>query len=488
MRRFNLSEPGEILLISCYELGHQPAALAQPMGFLEAAGFRPAALDVAVEAFDGDRITAAHLIAISVPMHTALRLGADLIGRIRAINPSAHVTLYGLYASLNAEYLLAHGADSVIGGEYERPLVELAQALQSGRRPADAIGVSLRDRITEPYLERTSSFPVPSRAALPPLARYARVVDHRGERLAGYVEASRGCLHLCRHCPIVPVYEGRFFVVPEATVLDDIRRQVQDGATHITFGDPDFLNGPGHAIRLVRALHAEFPSVTFDVTTKIEHLLKHRDLLPELAAAGCLFVISAVESFNDTVLEHLQKGHTCADIEAALAFARDAGLTLRPSLVAFTPWTALEEYVDLFATIDRLDLIEAVDPVQYTVRLLVPPGSALLDDPLPHPITEFITELDQAGFQHRWAHPDARMDRLQRDVSALVEADAQAGAPIAETFHRLWMLAARAAGRPAPALTPRERRPAPRMTEPWFCCSEPTAEQHAAITTVASHP
>src|SRR5881227_1852307 len=105
----SLRSPGAILLISCYELGHQPLGVALPLGFLQRAGFAPAALDIAVENFDTDRIARAHFIAISVPMHTALRLGVRVAARVREINPGAVVCFYGLYAALNADYLLQNG-------------------------------------------------------------------------------------------------------------------------------------------------------------------------------------------------------------------------------------------------------------------------------------------------------------------------------------------------------------------------------------------
>src|SRR5206468_1333924 len=185
-------------------------------------------------------------------------------------------------------------------------------------------------------------------------------------------EASRGCLHLCTHCPIPPVYGGRFFVVPPDVVLEDVRRQVQAGATHITFGDPDFLNGPKHALKVVRALHAEFPALTFDFTAKVEHILEKRELFPEFGASGCVFMISAVESLSDTVLTILEKNHTRADVEVALKIVRDAGITYRPTWVAFTPWTTLDDYREVLDFVEENELIDHVDPVQYTIRLLVP--------------------------------------------------------------------------------------------------------------------
>jgi radical SAM superfamily enzyme YgiQ (UPF0313 family) len=316
-RSTGLRAPGAVLLVSCYELGHQPAGLAFPLAFLERAGFAPEAVDLAVEPLPAAKVRRARLVAISAPMHTALRIAVGAARRVRALNPAAVICFYGLYAILNRESLLARVADAARGGESEEALVALATRLEGGEPPSSPA----------PPLRRLD-FPVPQRDALPALERYAAFESAGGRRLAGSVEASRGCLHRCRHCPIPPVYGGRFFVVPREIVLEDIRRQVARGAAHITFADPDFLNGPRHALEIARAMHAEFPALSFDCTAKVEHLLKHRALLPELAASGCAFVVTAVESLSDVVLHHLAKGHTREDVGRALAAVRSAGITL----------------------------------------------------------------------------------------------------------------------------------------------------------------
>jgi radical SAM superfamily enzyme YgiQ (UPF0313 family) len=229
--------PGAILLVSCYELGHQPLNLASPFAFLSQAGYVPTAVDTAVEPLTDATISRARLVCISVPMHTALRLAMRVAERVRALNPGARLCFYGLYASLNAEYLHQRGIDFVIGGEYEQALLGLVQALDgeaseapvppaivlakhSAARDGDATsklppGVSTPTQRAAPILSRIP-FAQPNRRALPPLQRYARLQD--GDRLSvvGYVEASHGCLHTCLHCPITPVYKGRLFVIPTA--------------------------------------------------------------------------------------------------------------------------------------------------------------------------------------------------------------------------------------------------------------------------------
>lgn len=457
-----------VLLVSCYELGHQPLGLASPAAHLAAAGFPVRCLDLAVEPYDPIAVRGADFVGISVPMHTAMRLGAHVARHVRELSPECHVCFYGLYASLNADYLLRTSADSVVGGEFEAPLVDLVTSLsENGHDVPD--GVSTRERRAEPFLGR-QRFLLPMRALLPPLDKYARLDTGQARKMAGYVEASRGCAHRCLHCPITPVYEGRLRIVPEDVVRADIRQLVEMGAEHVTFGDPDFLNGVKHSLRVVRGLHEEFPHLTFDVTTKIEHIVEHRGLFAELRALGCLFVVSAVESLNDAVLAYLEKGHTRADVEAALEITRAAGITLRPSFVSFTPWTTLEDYLDVLEFVEEHDLVYDVDAVQYVIRLLVPPGSSLVGTPHMAP---YLGSLEEETFCYRWSHPDARVETLERDVATLVEAAVRAAEDPFITFCKVKHLALAAlAGRRVSVAAP-QRRPAgarsPRLTEPWFC-------------------
>ena len=261
----------KVLLVSTYELGHQPFGLASPAAWLAEAGAEVSCLDLAVESLDEEAIRAAGLIAVYLPMHTATRLAGIVVPRIRAFNPSAHLCFYGLYAPLNEAFLRTElGGGTVLGGEFESGLVSLYKRLSAN-------GSATLGPQSEPVISLIKQdFRVPRREGLPQLSRYAYVeMGQEGRRTVGYTEASRGCKHLCRHCPVVPVYGGRFYVVPRDVVIEDISQQVADGAEHITFGDPDFFNGVGHGIRLVEELHGQFPDQRFDRQIETAHLGSH---------------------------------------------------------------------------------------------------------------------------------------------------------------------------------------------------------------------
>ncbi len=466
-----------VVLISTYELGRQPFGLASPAAWLREAGAQVTCLDLAVQPLDERAVASAGLIGVYLPMHTATRLAAELIPRLRALAPRAHLCCFGLYAPGNEALLRSLGADTLIGGEFEGHLAALYRRLageaQGGsQQAAPLLSVSSVTSVDRSSVASVTSvdrldFRVPDRAGLPPLEAYARVrMPDGSERLAGYTEASRGCKHLCRHCPVVPVYGGRFRVVGRDVVLEDIRRQVAAGARHITFGDPDFFNGPGHALPIVRALHAEFPDLTYDVTIKVEHLLRYARHLPELRDTGCLFVTSAVEAVDDAILAIFDKRHTRADFERAVGLLRQVGLALNPTFVAFTPWTTRAGYQELLRTVRDLDLVASVSPVQYAIRLLIPAGSRLLELP---EVRRLVGPFDPQALCYRWAHPDPAMDALQAEVTRAVHRGQRQGETREQIFERVWALAH---GLPAPASPGRRFPPralVPHMSEPWYC-------------------
>jgi radical SAM superfamily enzyme YgiQ (UPF0313 family) len=455
------NEGVQVLLISTYDLGRQPFGLASPTAWLREAGAEVVCVDLTREKLTDERVHSAAVVGFFLPMHTATRLAIPVIDRVRVANPGARLIAYGLYAPLNAELLREHGIQDVLGGEFEESLVE---AVCQGCAPTKPLSTTAATPPVAP-LPRLH-FRVPSRDGLPPLSRYATLQINGERRTVGYTEASRGCKHRCRHCPIVPVYDGRFRIVPTDIAIADIRAQAAAGARHITFGDPDFFNGIRHAERTIRAFAREFPALTYDVTIKVEHLLEHAEMLPALVQTGCAFVTTAAESVDDRVLARLEKGHTRADFERVVDLCRNAGLALAPTFLPFTPWTTFAGYLDLLQTIDRLDLVEHVAPIQLAIRLLIPQGSRMLELQEVRAVTR---EFDAQSLTYPWVHPDPAIDEWQSELTRLI--GVRITLSRSELFDKVWDLAhARANALAARRQPPRAARSTiPYLNEPWYC-------------------
>jgi radical SAM superfamily enzyme YgiQ (UPF0313 family) len=452
----------KILLLSTYELGRQPFGLASPSAWLRKRGHSVSCFDLSRQSLDESAFREAALIVFYLPMHTATRLALQWLPTIRKQNPAAHLCACGLYAPLNESHLRAAGFCAILGPEFESDLAQMADDLAAGHSHQTT-------ELPDTKIPRLT-FEVPDRSGLPALDKYAHVVLPDGaHHVAGYTEASRGCKHLCRHCPIVPVYQGQFRVVPLEIVLADIRQQIEAGAQHITFGDPDFFNGITHATRIVEALHAEHPNLTYDVTIKVEHLLRHSQALPTLARTGCLFVTSAVEFLDDQVLLKLEKGHTRRDFFRALELCSNAGLALQPTFVPFTPWTTRQTYFDLLETIADRNLVESVPSIQLAIRLLIPSRSRLLELP---DIASLVGDFDSDKLVYPWRHSDPAIDDLAENISRIAAEAEKRRESRCQTFERIWEATA--------ALNNRNGRmpfrhtaslvlPAPYLSEPWYC-------------------
>ncbi len=438
-----------VVLISTYDMGRQPFALASAAAWLRAeTGARVDCLDLDIEPMRPGLMESAHLVAFYLPMHTATRLALPLLAEVQALNPSARLCCFGLYAPLNEETLRAAGARHILGNAFERELVKVVRAIEAPGREDDA-GISGKTgRLV---------FRLPDRSDLPELSRYARLVDEPGAaKVVGYTETTRGCKHFCKHCPVVPVYNGSFEVVQREVVLEDIRQQVTRGAEHITFGDPDFFNGPSHGLAIVRELHKAHPQLSYDVTIKVEHLLRQRGKLSVLRETGCLFITTAAESFDDEVLSLLEKGHTFRDFVEALAACRAAGLTVCPTFLPFTPWTTRENYLALLNGLEALRLVDHVPPVQLALRLLITASSRLLELAA---IERAIAPFDAEKLVYPWHFADPEMERLAENVMRLVHDGTAVGLSRREIFETL----RREAEGPPPdgAAIPVERRDGP---------------------------
>jgi radical SAM superfamily enzyme YgiQ (UPF0313 family) len=444
-----------VLLVSTYELGRQPIHLASPAASLRRAGHEVRTADLSVVSLDPADVEWCERVAISVPMHTATRLADEVVALIGTERPDLPVAVYGLYAGVVSASVQAR-----FEGEYEPALLDWVTD-----------GGEARVR----HLGR-SEFVVPDRVGLPDLGGYARLEHDGTTKLVGAVETSHGCRHRCRHCPIPAVYDGRIRVVPRDDVVSDIDNLVAAGAGHITFGDADFLNAPAHSLAILERAHAAHPDVTFDATIKVEHIVTHRELFSHLAELNLLFVVSAFESVDEETLEILDKGHDLADMSDAVAITRAAGVHIRPTWLPFLPWTSPADIADIFEFVDGNDLAGATDPVQMSIKLLIPSGSLLEEHPavLPH-----LTGYDRQALTWSWgfAHPETEV--LHKELEAIAAHASDCGQESVATLNEMRGVIAGATGKTIPALT--GVRPAPRLTESWFCCAEPTQAQAVSI-------
>jgi len=148
--------------------------------------------------------------------------------------------------------------------------------------------------------------------------------------------------------------------------------------------------------------------------------------------------------------------------------------------VPFTPWTTVDGYLDLLRVIEQHGVIENVAPIQLGIRLLIPEGSRMLEL---DEVRRIVGPFDPQSLAYPWKNADPRLDALSETVQEIAASAERQKESRPATFERIWKAAHAAASLPAPQINPPPRSQAgvPFLSEPWYCCAEPTRDQLVSI-------
>ncbi len=449
-----------IIYVATYDLGHQPQFGAELLG-IDTEGQVSVVDAQKVEREEViTKIHSASAVILSAPMYTGASIARDLLTECAIDLQTKKTVVVGLYAMVLKDALLSAPIPGLdIDGIVFSETLDASGALEL----LETGEVLTRKRAAKrPYLIQ--------RRDLVPLASY-RTVSYQGQdKTSGYLETTVGCRHRCRHCPVVPIWDGRIAINDAPAVLQDAKNQIAAGAAHLSFGDPDFLNAPRHTLGILKEIHRHDPTVTFDFTTKISEIVAHPDIWGELYEQGLIFVISAVESLNPRVLERLDKQHNASDVAAARDFLFGAHIGLHPTFCPFTPWSEPEDLVDIASFVVSSRLTNVVEPVQLSIELLTPPNSLLLKD------REFFGPYDAQRMGFPPIYADDNLSTLQQVLSEVAAKGATANEDYSRTIASQIEHIENISGRSVPFFDISAPVPDPAtVSEPWFCCAAPLA-------------
>lgn len=410
----------KILLVSNFEGVYQPQTVATATTPLLEEGFRVSVLDTYVEGIKSEYFAEPNLVAISVPLFDSINSAVEVAKRVRETNSDAHITFFGQHATIQSSRLAGKYGDTCVVGEWEEPLLGLARHIYGNlplhEVPGVVTGTQLQlvnGQTWYPYMPR-NHFRLPSRCLLPSLDKYPlHQVDKLcgGKQVVGATEIARGCHHKCLYCSVFAAYGGKVLLIPEDLIVEDVGNLVKGGMTHLTFIDADFFNAKHHGIKILRRLHTEFPELTYDFTTRVDHIRENKEYIREMEGLGVRFITSALEFPSQVVLDAVAKQASLEDIEGAVAFMRSTEIKLNPTFIMFNPWISLEDLMRFRTFVESNELDEIIDPVQYETRLYLYKGSPLLQ--LPSVQGLVLTERE---FHYDWKHPDPLVDELYEQV------------------------------------------------------------------------
>ena len=435
----------KILLLSFYDLGKQPKIISELYKKLDNGSNQ---IDIVDYSIEEKNLTLDNydVLGIYASMHTASVLAEQYLRDRKLPNK---LFVFGLYANVFSEmfsnFQSIHSFDS------------------------DELESLLEVQLNPNYSFKHS---VPDRTILPSITDYSHIVDGSNNLIAGSVETTYGCKHECTHCPVPIEFKGMFKTFGTEKIITDVTNQVEEGAKHISFNDPDFFNGPKHALKILQLLNEKHPSITYDSTIKVEHILKYPDYFQELKNLNMLFVISAFETTNDHVLNILQKNHSFNDLNKAVELSLENNIDIRPTWMPFSPWTEQNDLISIIKLIENYKLRETVDPIQLTIKLLVPKNSLILKRP---EMKEYLLDYDPASFSYAWQYKFPNIDNIQNELFTYVLQHESEN----EYTQYLGLVDILESHTNETLLNSEKysQRIVPKLSETWFCCAEPNKIQ-----------
>lgn len=409
----------KVLLVSNFEGGYQPISIATTYSALKENGFNVRILDTYVDGIRENLLEDADLVAISIPLFDALFSGIEIAKRVKTINKDAHITFFGQYASINATRLSPKYSNTSIIGEWEEIIVELANKLEQDKNALFQAVLSKQESDCCNNSEGNGKCYLPDRTILPALYKYPQEQIDKlcgSKQIIGGTEIARGCHHKCLYCSVYAAYQGRVNMIPEDIVILDVENMIKQGMTHLTFMDADFFNSKFHGIRIIRKLNEKFPNLTYDFTTRVDHINEHKDIISEMAGLGVKFITTAIEFPCKEVVDEIAKEITMEDIESALAFLLETKIKINPTFIMFNPWIKLEDLIEFKKFVNKNNLNDIIDPIQYETRLHIYKGSPLLKQKSIQDL-----ELIEHEFNYEWKHPDSRVDEVYDRMVTPVE-------------------------------------------------------------------
>lgn len=393
-----------VLVASAFEAEMQPLASACAAAAIRAQGGE-------VVGWDAHLLTDAlpegqfDIALISVQQFEGLDRGIELARRMRA-RYDATLIAFGQYAQMNHRAFL-DVVDGVAMDEPERIAPELVEAARGSRELTSVPALMTRSGMPPKPPRRRIGGLVPARELFPSLVHYP--AHHSPFGLMGNIEASRGCHHKCTYCSVYGAYDGSVAAYETATVLDDALQLAEEGVRHFCFIDAEFFNSRTIGIGVVERLIDRIGPITFEFTTRVDHILDYPEQLEKLVSLGLRRVTSALEFPSDRILRIFDKHIDVEHIKAAVAEAERIGFELYPTFIPFTPWVEYEELLGFEDFLVSTGLARVTDPTALQTRLLLFKGSPLLDSPW----MEDIATIDR-GFWVEWTHPDRRVEELWR--------------------------------------------------------------------------
>lgn len=298
---------------------------------------------------------------------------------LRKTLPKSLIIAGGHGPSVYPEKFLDMGCDCVVRGEGEEPLLELANAIDSGKSYNNICNLSYKK--DETIVNNTIREPIKNINALPLPLRQTSDIYHIDNNTLYYgdykhgtnafynmILAGRGCIGSCSYCAAPlwrDIYTAQGIHAPKHRrrsnehIIEEALLMKKNGATSILFMDDYFIRPYSEMVEFFQQW-TEKINLPFFIHFSVEQLKKHPDLLQKAFDAGLTLLDLAIQSGDEQFCSEIFNRKN--DNKAILQFMYEAYENYIPIFTEFIDGYLIDGRDDLESKLNFIRELPPFDP------------------------------------------------------------------------------------------------------------------------------
>lgn len=292
--------------------------------------------------------TQPEVVGVSMIFSQQLPIGA-MLGRFMREQQQMKVFFGGSCFTEGVEHFMRwypNAADVIVTGDGELPLKALLEQQGNPRGVPGAFYWQGEQVVREApvFQKNIDAFGAPDFSAVDFSTYYS-------PRPVAALLLSRGCYwRKCTFCVHYFSAGDSYRLHGLEQVVAMLKTMVAQGVRHFSFVDE--MIAPGHFVRLAQAIRAADLDIAYYALSKPNKTFTP-EILKEMAASGCKYILWGLESANQRILDLMGKGTQVEEVEQVLRDAHAAGIHNHVYVICGFPTETPQEFADTLRFLER---------------------------------------------------------------------------------------------------------------------------------------
>lgn len=293
-------------------------------------------------------LTEPEVVGVSMIFSQQLPIGA-MLGRFMREQQQMKVFFGGSCFTEGVEHFMRwypNAADVIVTGDGELPLKALLEQQGNPRGVPGAFYWQGEQVVREApvFQKNIDAFGAPDFSAVDFSTYYS-------PRPVAALLLSRGCYwRKCTFCVHYFSAGDSYRLHGLEQVVAMLKTMVAQGVRHFSFVDE--MIAPGHFVRLAQAIRAADLDIAYYALSKPNKTFTP-EILKEMAASGCKYILWGLESANQRILNLMGKGTQVEEVEQVLRDAHAAGIHNHVYVICGFPTETPQEFADTLRFLER---------------------------------------------------------------------------------------------------------------------------------------